>query len=85
MNHFCRQASRLASDAMERNLTWGESVRLNMHLAMCGACRNHARDVHVIRSTLQAMRNSTESNTAITLPEQDRRRILLALQQIAEK
>ncbi|RMH52284.1 MAG: zf-HC2 domain-containing protein [Zetaproteobacteria bacterium] len=43
MNHFCRQASRLASDRLDRRLRWGERVRLGLHLAMCGLCRRNAR------------------------------------------
>lgn len=85
MKHFCQQASRLASDAIERKLTWGESARLKMHLALCGSCRNHIHDVRVIQSVLQTLRSNIEADTSITLPEKERQRIRLALQQIAEE
>lgn len=85
MKHFCQQASRLASDAFERKLTWGESVRLKMHLAICGTCRNHTHDVRVIQSVLLKMRGNIESDTSITLPAQDRQRIEQALRQITEE
>jgi len=43
MNHFCRQASRLASDQLDGPLRVWDRLHLWLHLAMCGACRNNAR------------------------------------------
>ncbi|MGC8559833.1 MAG: zf-HC2 domain-containing protein [Phycisphaerae bacterium] len=44
----CRQATRLASDRLDRRLTVWERLELAMHLAMCGACRACARQLRAI-------------------------------------
>ncbi|MDQ6950627.1 MAG: zf-HC2 domain-containing protein [Mariprofundales bacterium] len=43
MNHFCRQASRLASDQLDLPLGLVDRMHLWLHLVMCTACRNNAR------------------------------------------
>ena len=44
----CRQASRLASDRLDRQLTVWERLELAIHLAICGTCRSCARQLRAI-------------------------------------
>lgn len=46
----CKQATRLLSDAQERELTFTEKAGLTMHTAMCSGCRNFGKQMGLIRS-----------------------------------
>lgn len=39
MNISCKEASRLMSQAQDRELSLGERVSLQIHLAICRGCR----------------------------------------------
>lgn len=45
----CKEASRLLSQAMDRNLPLWERVRLRLHLVACDACRNFSRQLEFLR------------------------------------
>lgn len=45
----CAQATRLASDGMERRLGWRERVGLRMHLLICTGCTNFVRQAQLLR------------------------------------
>ncbi len=76
MRHFCRQASHLASERLDRRLTWSEHVRLWLHLAMCGLCRSNVRAMHMMHRVLRA---EGCDDDRITLDDARRARIAAAL------
>ena len=84
MNHFCREASQLQSDELERELTLVERIRLRMHLLICGACRNYADNLQLLNSFFHSLRKQTEDDKNITLPDHDRERIKEALKKSSE-
>lgn len=45
----CKQATRLLSDAQERELTFTEKATLTIHTAMCSGCRNFGKQMGLIR------------------------------------
>ncbi len=45
----CKEASRLASQQLERPLTLGERVRFRLHLAICVGCRRMERQFRFLR------------------------------------
>ena len=45
----CKEASRLASQQLERPLTLGERVRFRLHLAICAGCRRMERQFRFLR------------------------------------
>jgi hypothetical protein len=45
----CRDISALVSRAMDARLSVGERLRVRLHLAICGACRQFARQVKLLR------------------------------------
>jgi predicted anti-sigma-YlaC factor YlaD len=65
----CRQATRLASERLDRRLNAFERVGLAIHLAMCGACRACARQFRTINHLARSLLRSTESpdSTAATV------------------
>ena len=45
----CRRASRLISDALDRELTLGERAALRFHLLVCTSCRNFGGRMRLLR------------------------------------
>ena len=78
MNHYCRQASRLVSDRLDRELTLRERLHLWLHLAMCGLCRSNARAMGQVHRLL---RDGTAGEEGARLDAEQRRRIAEALEQ----
>jgi len=52
----CQHASRLLSQQEDAPLPFGKRVRLRLHLAVCDACSNVARQFAAIRLALQDWR-----------------------------
>lgn len=77
MNHYCRQASRLVSDRLDRDLTLRERLHLWLHLAMCGLCRGNARALKQMHRLLRA--RAAQMDDDARLDAEQRRRIAEAL------
>lgn len=45
----CKEATRVMSEAQDRQLTIGEKLQLEMHLAMCRGCRNFREQMDFLR------------------------------------
>ncbi|MCF7821722.1 MAG: hypothetical protein K9M17_04690 [Mariprofundaceae bacterium] len=84
MNHFCREASQLQSDAFERQLTLSEHIRLRIHLLICEACRNYADSLKLLNSFFHNLRKQVQQDEGITLPDSDRERIKEALSRTSD-
>ena len=46
---ICENATKLASDALDRRLSIGEAVGLRLHLLGCGDCSGFVRQISVMR------------------------------------
>ena len=53
----CHQATRLASDAQERPLTFKEKVSLKIHTMMCSGCRNFENSMNTLRKAMRGFAN----------------------------
>jgi len=53
----CREATRLVSQGLDRELDLGERVSLRVHLAICLGCRRAGRQMEFLR---RAMRQIAE-------------------------
>ena len=51
----CREAAKLASQRMDRNLSFGERVSLRVHLAICDGCTNFARQIAFLRRAVERL------------------------------
>ena len=49
MKLSCKEASRLLSQSMDREMSVGELARLRLHLTLCDACRNFSRQLELLR------------------------------------
>lgn len=51
----CRDAARLASQAMDRRLSLGERVSLRVHLAICDGCTNFRNQLEFLRDAVRRL------------------------------
>lgn len=56
----CRQASRLMSAKLDRELSWWERIALKLHLAICDACPKVIRQFDLMRRAMRDWRGSVE-------------------------
>jgi hypothetical protein len=45
----CKQATRIMSEAQDRQLGMSERMALQLHLLICGGCRNFGHQMHSLR------------------------------------
>jgi len=83
-NQSCKQASALASDACERQLSLIERFRMNMHTLICRSCRNCKHDMQLLHGVLAHIREK-EDAVKVDLPQKDRETIRDALRNITSK
>ena len=46
----CKEATRIMSEAQDRQLNAGERLQLEVHLAMCRGCRNFRQQMDFLRA-----------------------------------
>jgi predicted anti-sigma-YlaC factor YlaD len=51
----CKEVSEAMTDYLEGNLSFGESVRFQMHLGLCFGCRRYLRQMKLTIRTLGAL------------------------------
>ena len=59
MKLSCKEASRLLSQSMDRELGVGDAARLRLHLMLCDACRNFSRQLKQLRQAVARLFDST--------------------------
>ncbi len=81
----CKEASRLASKAVDAKLTWRERMGFSLHLTFCGLCNRYFRELKKMRTMLRKMElaNKVLPKT-VKLSLQSRERIKNALHKAAE-
>jgi hypothetical protein len=52
----CKEATRLLSQAQDRRLSYGERVKLRLHLLACIACTRFSRQLAVMREAVSRFR-----------------------------
>lgn len=52
----CKEATRLASEAMERSLSVTERLNLRVHQLVCAGCRRAEKQFRFLRDAAQAWR-----------------------------
>jgi len=53
----CREASRLISQKLDRNLSFSETVALRLHVSICAACTRFTRQMEFLRRALRQYRD----------------------------
>jgi hypothetical protein len=53
----CKEATRLLSQAQDRRLSYGERIKLRLHLLACVACSRFSRQLAVLRDAVSRFRS----------------------------
>lgn len=83
LNLPCREMTRLASEALDRDLGRTERFALRSHLLYCAACRRYARQIATLRSALRRLASHLEIEQPLPgpgLPADVRDRIKRAME-----
>jgi hypothetical protein len=64
----CEEASRLTSDALDRELSRSERWALRLHRLVCSGCRRFKQQLDLIRSLLSKSPNSLQRAVSEQLP-----------------
>ncbi len=79
----CRETTRLASEALDRKLTFRERMGMAMHLLMCPLCRRARRMMAFLREAARrrwaALQTEAASSAGPGLSPEARQRITRAL------
>ena len=51
----CKEVSRIVSQGLDRDLGFGERVRLRVHLAICDGCANFTKQLAFLRTAVQRL------------------------------
>lgn len=83
----CKEASHLASKAMEAKLSWRERLGLSLHLAMCAVCRRYVRDMKKLRRKCREIGQCNQAllPDSIKLSAQSKERIRKALRRASDQ
>ena len=79
MNYACKEASKLASDSLDRRLSLRERLKLKIHMLMCGRCKNSNETMELIRNTTVLI--SQSRNGEIRLTDEQRESLRKALEE----
>ena len=80
----CREATRLASESLDRDLGLMECLALRSHVLYCVACRRYLSQIKLIRGTLRHLRGQLEAEDPLpgpNLPANTREKIKRALEE----
>ena len=55
MKLTCKEASRLVSQGLDRQLGWYDRLRLHLHLKICDACTNFSRNLRLLRAAIRRL------------------------------
>ncbi len=75
----CREATRLASRALDEPLPFTSRLAMLMHLSICGACRAYRRQIRLIDRLVRARPSSLPGDDQLQLSPEARARISKAL------
>jgi hypothetical protein len=65
----CEEASRLTSDALDRELSRSERWALRLHLLFCHGCRRFKQQLDMIRALLSKSPDSIDRSMSEQLPQ----------------
>jgi hypothetical protein len=66
VNYACKEASKLASDSLDRRLSLRERLKLKIHMLMCGKCKNSNETMKLIRNTATLISQSRSGEIRLT-------------------
>jgi hypothetical protein len=57
----CKEVSRMVSQGLDRELGFGERVRLRVHLAICNGCTNFRKQMDFLRRAVERLGQQEKS------------------------
>ena len=57
----CKDVTRMVSQGLDRELGFGERVRLRVHLAICDGCTNFRKQMDFLRRALERLGQQEKS------------------------
>ncbi len=72
MKMSCKQASRLASQALDRPLTRRERFAMWLHLSICDPCSQFVAQLRLLRTALQQQLRREEQDESVKLSDSAR-------------
>lgn len=76
----CSEMVKVITASMDSKLTWGERIKLKIHLLSCDPCINFIKQLKFIRTALRHSEGHLESGDAsVSLSDDARARIKTAL------
>jgi len=57
----CKEVTRLVSQGLDRELTFGERTSLRVHFVICKGCRNVNRQLAFLRRALKKLSETSEA------------------------
>ncbi|HSV15617.1 MAG TPA: zf-HC2 domain-containing protein [Tepidisphaeraceae bacterium] len=82
LNLNCREATRLVSDALDRNLRVFEQAGLSAHLALCKNCRHFRSNLKFLEELIDAADLVSFSVSTDALPPEAKSRIGRGIDQL---
>lgn len=61
----CKQAIRMMSEEMERELPFGERAALRLHTALCIGCRNYRRQMAILRAACRRIAGGSPNDETV--------------------
>jgi len=55
MKLTCKEVSHLVSQGLDRELGWGERMRVRIHLAICDGCTNFKKQMDFLRRAMREL------------------------------
>ena len=55
MKLTCKEVSHLVSQGLDRELGWGERMRVRIHLAICDGCTNFKKQTDFLRRAMREL------------------------------
>jgi hypothetical protein len=55
MKLTCKEVSHLVSQGLDRELGWGERMRVRIHLAICNGCTNFKKQMDFLRRAMREL------------------------------
>jgi predicted anti-sigma-YlaC factor YlaD len=71
----CKETSLLASQSLDRRLSWRERIVLRLHLLFCDACRTFANQVAFLRAAARRFGRGANAPEPLRLSQDARERI----------
>lgn len=65
----CKAVARMVSESMDKELPWGQRMKMRMHLGMCKYCSRFKRQLELLRKASQSLSaHPVEPDASSVLP-----------------